>query len=279
MTILIYQNIFLCSLACESCYSKSGYLFPDWSWVEIRDSQVNTRRLVLKKTVFLRGRVRWIWFAHNSPVCSDEGLTLETSAKHHIPRATNISYQPCWSNPYSQVKSRQSRLIRGAWTLLQGFWGVPGDASPEKIRNLRSSNCWKCTEIVNLTITVLFLYHFKYFTIPLGGPFWFLRGGGGGVRAHPAHPTLPTGLGYCKHDKQLYLCKECATQGTGGKSSCQHNNRRYICVDCNGKGVCKHGKQKYFCADCNVRGMCLHNKHKDFCKICSNILLPDCINN
>ena len=33
-------------------------------------------------------------------VCSDEGLTLETSAKHHIPQATNIPYQPCWSNPY-----------------------------------------------------------------------------------------------------------------------------------------------------------------------------------
>ena len=32
---------------------------------------------------------------HNSPVCSDEGLTLETSAKHHIPQATNIPYQPC----------------------------------------------------------------------------------------------------------------------------------------------------------------------------------------
>ena len=34
-------------------------------------------------------------FAHNSPVCSDEGLMLETSAKHHIPQATNIPYQPC----------------------------------------------------------------------------------------------------------------------------------------------------------------------------------------
>ena len=26
---------------------------------------------------------------------ADEGLTLETSAKHHIPQATNIPYQPC----------------------------------------------------------------------------------------------------------------------------------------------------------------------------------------
>ena len=26
---------------------------------------------------------------------TEEGLTLETSAKHHIPQATNIPYQPC----------------------------------------------------------------------------------------------------------------------------------------------------------------------------------------
>ena len=31
----------------------------------------------------------------NTKYCSDEGLTLETSAKHHIPQATNIPYQPC----------------------------------------------------------------------------------------------------------------------------------------------------------------------------------------
>ena len=30
----------------------------------------------------------------NFPVCSDEGLTLKTSAKHHIPQATNKPYQP-----------------------------------------------------------------------------------------------------------------------------------------------------------------------------------------
>ena len=53
---------------------------------------------------------------HNSPVCSDEGLTLETSAKHHIPQATNIPYQPCWSNPYlayspTQKNSFFSKLV------------------------------------------------------------------------------------------------------------------------------------------------------------------------
>ena len=34
-----------------------------------------------------------------SPVCSDEGLLLETSAKHHIPQATNIPYQPLLIKP------------------------------------------------------------------------------------------------------------------------------------------------------------------------------------
>ena len=60
---------------------------------------------------------------------------------------------------------------------LQGFGGDPGACSlGKKIRNLRSSNCWKCNEIVNPTITVLFLYHSKYFTILSGGPFWLLGG-------------------------------------------------------------------------------------------------------
>ena len=32
-------------------------------------------------------------------VCPDEGLTLETSAKHHIPQAKNIPYQPLLIKP------------------------------------------------------------------------------------------------------------------------------------------------------------------------------------
>ena len=38
-------------------------------------------------------------FLHSPSVCSDEGLTLETSAKHHIPQATNIPYQPLLIKP------------------------------------------------------------------------------------------------------------------------------------------------------------------------------------
>ena len=50
----------------------------------------------------------------------------------------------------------------------------------KKTRNSRSPNCWKCIQIVDPNTTTLFLYDFKSFTIPSGGPFWFLGGGGGG---------------------------------------------------------------------------------------------------
>ena len=74
---------------------------------------------------------------------------------------------------------------------LQGFFGGPEACSPGKNRNdLRYSNCWKCIEMANPTITTLFLYHFKSFTIPSSGPFWLLRG----ACAPRAPSPLPTGL-------------------------------------------------------------------------------------
>ena len=36
-------------------------------------------------------------------LCSDEGLTLETSPKRHIPQATNIPYQPLLIKPIFSV--------------------------------------------------------------------------------------------------------------------------------------------------------------------------------
>ena len=36
-------------------------------------------------------------------VCSDEGLMLETSAKHHIPQAKNILYQPLLIKPIFSI--------------------------------------------------------------------------------------------------------------------------------------------------------------------------------
>ena len=84
----------------------------------------------------------------------------------------------------SQVKLGQSRLIRDrGWTLCKGFWGVRGACSSGKNRNLRSSNCWKCIETVNPTITTLFLYRsFNLLRSHLADLF-----GSWGVRAHPAH--------------------------------------------------------------------------------------------
>ena len=55
-------------------------------------------------------------------VCSDEGLTLETSAKHHIPQATNIPYQPCWSNPYKMHSVLFFNTECESWQLFQKGW-------------------------------------------------------------------------------------------------------------------------------------------------------------
>ena len=39
----------------------------------------------------------------SSEQTADEGLTLETSAKHHIPQAKNIPYQPLLIKPIFSV--------------------------------------------------------------------------------------------------------------------------------------------------------------------------------
>ena len=120
-----------------------------------------------------------------------------------------LSWDSGFSSKIGTIPPNSGRL-----DTLQGFFygeggggggGVRGHASPKKIRNLRSSTCWKCTDIVNLTITLLFLYHLKYFTIPSGGPFWLLGGGGAcaprappclracySIKASPNHPSYPS---------------------------------------------------------------------------------------
>ena len=55
---------------------------------------------------------------------------------------------------------------------------------PEKIRNLRFSNCWKCTEIINPTITNVIFASFKIFYDPIRRTFLTP----GGKHAHPTHP-------------------------------------------------------------------------------------------
>ena len=85
------------------------------------------------------------WFAHNSPVCSDEGLTLETSAKHHIPQATNIPYQPWLIKPIfnaiksTQVPSGQLKSKRVNPSPLRQRMFTKGNTSPCKSAQIQAS--------------------------------------------------------------------------------------------------------------------------------------------
>ena len=88
-------------------------------------------------------------------------------------------------------REEPSGCILGSIEHCKGFKGIRGHATPKNIKHLRSSNCWKCIEIVNPTTTTLFLYHFKSFTIPSDQADHF---GSWGVRAQPRASPLPTGL-------------------------------------------------------------------------------------
>ena len=44
-------------------------------------------------------------------VCSDEGLTLEMSAKHHIPQAKNMPYQPLLTKPIFSVLTHEEKQL------------------------------------------------------------------------------------------------------------------------------------------------------------------------
>ena len=85
----------------------------------------------------------------------------------------------------SQVKSGCSHLIRDGLTLYLGFLvGVRGCAPPDKNRKSRSSKLpKKQSSILAPPIYFCYLFSFKSFTVPLGGPFFEGGGGGGGVRA------------------------------------------------------------------------------------------------
>ena len=99
-----------------------------------------------------------------------------------------------FSSKIGTILPKSGRLDTLQGDLGGGKGGGWGHAPPEKIQNLRSSNCWKCIEIVNLIVTLLFLYHLKYFTIPSGRPFWLL-GGACTPHAPPAYrPAAPVNM-------------------------------------------------------------------------------------
>ena len=45
------------------------------------------------------------------PDCSNEGLTVETSATHHIPQAKNIPYQPLLIKPVFNLLAKAEKKV------------------------------------------------------------------------------------------------------------------------------------------------------------------------
>ena len=75
----------------------------------------------------------------------------------------------------------------GRLATLLGFLGGSGACSfREKNRNLRFSNCWKCTEIINPTISNVIFVSFKILYDPIRRTLL----APGSRRAHPCPPCL-----------------------------------------------------------------------------------------
>ena len=123
-----------------------------------------------------------------------------------------------WNSEFSSKIETFSPNSGRLDTLLGFLGGPPGASIPKKFRNFRSSNCWKCGKIVNPTITTLYLGHFKFFTVPSGGPFWLVRGGGGTLPFQQACSYTPNLTGK-KHtistfvdQTRILLCKGLQTK-------------------------------------------------------------------
>ena len=80
----------------------------------------------------------------------------------------------------------------GRLATLLGFLGDPGACSfREKIRNLRFSNCWKCTEIINPTISNVIFVSFKILYDPIRRTFLAPGGAACAPRTPPPHAYVP----------------------------------------------------------------------------------------
>ena len=82
-------------------------IFNTFHWL-IHDESYSVVRVALPLCRCCFASEKWFYVVVSRPlklgaVCSDEGLTLETSAKHHIPQATNIPYQPLLIKPIFSV--------------------------------------------------------------------------------------------------------------------------------------------------------------------------------
>ena len=153
----------------------------DGRWCPHYDNQ---EKIILRERIFSCDNLTKIYFSARWLVRAD----LQN-------RDTRLLKPGYWSRVGTSGFSSRNGTIPpslGQLDHCKSFREARGHAPPEKIRNLRSSNCWKSIQIVDPNTTTLISYHFKSFTIPSGGPVFVilaLGGGGGGLRAHPAHPS------------------------------------------------------------------------------------------
>ena len=96
----VNKSIFVASLNCLlTCFDKN----PPESTSNLKTAKLYDLISMLdvdlvERIFYIFSRILLSFIYSPGSGCSkvtDEGLTLETSAKHHIPQATNKPYQPC----------------------------------------------------------------------------------------------------------------------------------------------------------------------------------------
>ena len=92
----------------------------DYVTLPLAEVVTRLRSVILRKSVvptylaehFLKYELKvQVYKKFKNSVCSDEGLTFETSAKHHIPQASNIPYPRLLIKPVFSVLTHAEKVF------------------------------------------------------------------------------------------------------------------------------------------------------------------------
>ena len=111
--MIFYQNIFLCSLACESCSSKLGYSCPDLK--SSRDSGFSSKIWTIPPTSGLLDTLRG--FLRGPGPCSLGKKKIETRGLQNAGNALKLSIIPSpryFCNILNILRPHQADLF-GSW--------------------------------------------------------------------------------------------------------------------------------------------------------------------